>query len=76
MNLDISMNGLGFEGSLQLEETLHENLCLKFLDISNNRINWEGVSYVAKGLKKNSTLQMLKVFCLSLFSFVLKTHCI
>ena len=55
------MNGLGFEGSLALEETLRDNTCLKYLDISNNRINWEGVSYVAKGIRRNGTLQMLKV---------------
>lgn len=66
MNLDISMNGLGFEGSLQLQETLNENTCLQYLDISNNRINWEGISYVAKGIRKNSTLQMLKVVALCL----------
>lgn len=61
VQLNISMNGLGFEGSLALEETLRENTCLKYFDISNNRINWEGISYVAKGLKKNVALQMLKV---------------
>lgn len=59
--LNLGMNGLGFEGSLALEETLRENTCLKYFDISNNRINWEGISYVAKGLKKNVTLHMLKV---------------
>ncbi|KAH3711987.1 hypothetical protein DPMN_071664 [Dreissena polymorpha] len=55
------MNGLGFEGSLQLEETLQENGHLRFLDVSNNRINWEGVTFVAKGLKKNTALHMIKV---------------
>jgi len=55
------MNGLGFEGAMQLEETLCENVTLRFLDVSNNRINWEGVTYVARGLKNNSTLKVLKV---------------
>ena len=59
--MSLGMNGLGYEGSLALEETLRENTCLKTFDVSNNRINWEGVSFVAKGLKKNSSLRMLQV---------------
>ena len=61
INMNMAWNGLGFEGSLALEEVLRVNTSLKFFDVSNNRINWEGVSYVAKGLRRNGTLQMLKV---------------
>ena len=67
----MAWNGLGFEGSLALEEVFKANTSLKFVDVSNNRINWEGVTYVAKGLKRNGTLQMLKVF--SIFLALLKT---
>ncbi|WAR18715.1 LR74A-like protein, partial [Mya arenaria] len=60
-HVNLAMNGLGFEGSLQLEPTLLENSCLRYLDVSHNRINWEGVSFVAKGLRKNATLRVLKI---------------
>jgi len=59
--LDLSWNGLGYEGSLAVGELLKKNSALTELDLSSNRINWQGIQFIAKGLASNSTLQTLKV---------------
>lgn len=61
VKVDLSWNGLGYEGSLSLEQTLKGNKYLKELDISNNRITWDCASVIASGLKDNYTLEVLKV---------------
>lgn len=40
--VDLSSNGLGYNGALAIRECLLRNTVLKTLNISNNRINWEG----------------------------------
>lgn len=62
MNFNLSWNGFGLEGSLALENVFKENMSLKCIDLSNNRINWDGMVYLARGLRKNNMLRILKVF--------------
>jgi Ran GTPase-activating protein (RanGAP) involved in mRNA processing and transport len=59
--LDVSWNGFGFEGSIALEDVLKENTALKVLNLTNNRITWEGVKHIIRGLKGNKSLHVLKV---------------
>ena len=61
ISLDLSWNGLGYEGSIGIGEMLRGNDCLRKLDITSNRINWQGAILVARGLAFNSTLEVLKV---------------
>ena len=57
----MSWNGLGFEGSLALGEGLKVNRSLRRLDVTNNRINWDGVPYLSRALQVNKTLEVLQV---------------
>ena len=50
-----------YEGSLAVGEMLRGNKYLRELDISNNRINWEGALLISKGLKENDTLETFEV---------------
>ena len=59
--LDISWNGLGYEGSVALSKCLKKNRSLKEIDVSNNRIDWLGAPLIAVGLKKNGVLKKLMV---------------
>jgi len=59
--LDLSWNGFGYEGSLALGELLKKNSTLTELDLSSNRINWQAIQFIAKGLATNRTLETLKV---------------
>jgi len=42
-------------------EMLRGNKYLREVDVSHNRINWEGAMLIAKGLKENDTLEILYV---------------
>ena len=44
-----------------MEDVLKVNSDLKVLDLTNNRISWEGVKHIIRGLKANKSLQVLKV---------------
>ena len=59
--MNFSWNGFGYEGSIAVGEMIRGNKYLRELDVSNNRINWEGAIHIAKGLKENDTLEMLQV---------------
>ena len=55
----LAWNGLGYEGALALGEMIRGNKYLRELDVSHNRINWEGALLISKGLKENDTLEIL-----------------
>ena len=59
--MNLSWNGLAYEGSLAISRLIDNNEYLQKLDISNNRINWEGATLIAEGLKHNGVLEVLKV---------------
>lgn len=59
--VDLSWNGLGYEGALSLAQALKTNKYLKEIDVSNNRLMWDSASVIANGLKDNSNLEVLKV---------------
>ena len=40
--VNASGNGFGYHGALAVRECLQKNNVLRKLDISDNRINWEG----------------------------------
>lgn len=55
------MAGLAKAGSEAMMKALKQNRTLKELDICFNRIPVEGAVFLAKGLKENDVLQLLKV---------------
>ena len=59
--INLSWNGLAYEGSLAVCRLIENNKYLLELDISNNRINWEGAALIAQGLKNNDVLEVLRV---------------
>jgi hypothetical protein len=59
--VNLAWNGFGYEGALAVGEMVRGNKYLRELDVSNNRINWEGALQIMKGLKENDTLEVLKV---------------
>ena len=59
--MNLSWNGLAYEGSLAVSRLIDNNEYLQELDISNNRIHWEGATLIAEGLKHNGVLEVLKV---------------
>ena len=59
--MNLSWNGLDYEGSVAAGDMLRGNKYLREVDISHNRINWEGATLLAKGLKENDTLEILYV---------------
>jgi Ran GTPase-activating protein (RanGAP) involved in mRNA processing and transport len=60
-SIDLSWNGLGYEGILALCEALRTNITLQIINLSNNRINWKAAEILGKTLQRNKTLQALKV---------------
>ena len=52
---------MAYEGSLAVCRLIENNKYLLELDISNNRINWEGAALIAQGLKHNEVLEVLRV---------------
>ena len=61
MYLNFAENGIGMDGCLEVSRTLKENCHLVELNISNNRIPQAGMVILAKGLRSNTTLQILDV---------------
>ena len=57
----MAWNGLYYEGALAVRDALMINKHLVEIDISNNRINWEGALFLAEMLEKNCYLEVLKV---------------
>jgi hypothetical protein len=60
-SIDLSWNGLGYEGILALCEALRTNTTLQIINLSNNRINWKAAEILGKILQRNKTLQALKL---------------
>ena len=59
--LNLAWNGFHTPGGNALAKALGKNTTLEELDISSNRIDDELLGTLASGLKKNSTLKILKV---------------
>ena len=59
--LDLSCNGFGYEGALAVGELLRRNSTLTEVDLSSNRINWQAMEFIIKGLANNRTLEILRV---------------
>ena len=59
--MNLSWNGFDYEGSVAVCEMLRGNKYLREVDVSHNRVNWEGAMLIAKGLKENDTLEILYV---------------
>jgi hypothetical protein len=59
--VNLSWNGLSYEGSVAVGDLLKQSPALTHLDISHNRINWKSVLVIAEGLRVNHTLQQLYV---------------
>ena len=61
VEIDISWNGLGLQGSQALAKCLKENTTLKVLDISSNRITRDAFIFITDGMLGNQTLERLLV---------------
>jgi len=59
--LNLSWNGLCYEGALAVRDALRTNKHLLEIDISNNRINWEGAQFLAEMIENNCYLEVLRV---------------
>lgn len=59
--MDLSWNGLGYDGALSLGQALKVNKYIKELDVSSNRFTWNCAAVIASGLRDNYTLEVLKV---------------
>ncbi|KAK3100783.1 hypothetical protein FSP39_025275, partial [Pinctada imbricata] len=57
--LDLSWNGLGFEGCVALSEVLADNVTLTELNVTCNRIHPPAMLEMVKGLASNKTLKVL-----------------
>lgn len=57
----MAWNGFGKEGAKALGEALPENNKLRQLDLTNNRIDANGMALFMVGLKTNETLEDLRV---------------
>jgi Ran GTPase-activating protein (RanGAP) involved in mRNA processing and transport len=70
-SIDLSWNGLGYEGILALCEALRINTTLQIINLSNNRINWKAAEILGITLQRNKTLQALKVSYFNKVCFML-----
>lgn len=61
LRVDLSWNGLGYDGALSLSQALKVNKYIKELDVSSNRLTWNCAAVIASGLRDNYTLEVLKV---------------
>ena len=59
--LNLSWNGFGNTASLGVAEVLVHNQTIHEFDVSYNRIGLEGAMVIAKGLKENEELRILRV---------------
>lgn len=55
------MNGFSIMGADAIGKAIKHNRTLRCLDISHNRIPYDGAKHIAKGLLENDGLQTLKV---------------
>ncbi|GFR70208.1 leucine-rich repeat-containing protein 74B-like [Elysia marginata] len=60
-DLDLSWNGIAYEGSLALGSALKQNSTLKRLNLTNNRINWDCAPHLSPALAMNSCLECLEL---------------
>jgi hypothetical protein len=60
-DLDLSWNGLSYNGSVALRRTLSINKTLRNLYASNCNIDWINAKLISEGLAKNNTLRVLNV---------------
>lgn len=60
-SLNVAWNGFGREGAKALGEALPENTKLRQLDLTNNRIDANGMAMFMVGLRTNETLEDLRV---------------
>ena len=58
---NLSWNGLGPGGGQMIAEAIAVNPSLEELDISGNRLDFKTAVMIAKGLKQNEDLKVLKV---------------
>ena len=61
MKVDLSWNGLGYEGALSLGDALKANKYIRELDVSSNRLTWNCANVTAAGLKYNDNMEVLRV---------------
>lgn len=59
--LNVSFNGLGTEGAACMGQALGSNRTLLELDLSKNRLTNIDICLLAKQMKTNDTLEVLKV---------------
>ena len=58
---NLAWNGFGPEGGAAIADAIGANDALRELDISGNRLDGHCGFLVAKGMRKNEELQVLKV---------------
>jgi len=61
VTVDLSYNGLSDDGSVALGRYVRINTKIRHLDVTNNRISATGAKVFSTGLKKNETLDILRV---------------
>lgn len=59
--LDLSWNGVNYDGSVAIHRVLMKNKTLQILNISSCNIDWINAQLIAQGLKRNTTLKTLGV---------------
>ncbi|XP_076466162.1 uncharacterized protein LOC143297630 [Babylonia areolata] len=59
--LDLSWNGLGYQGAVAIAKSLKKNETLQELDLSHNNINWKGALILSSAVAKNATLRVLRI---------------
>ena len=59
--VNLSWNGFGPEGGVALADAIHTNGALLELDVSGNRLDCNSAVLIAKALKNNDSLQILRV---------------
>ena len=64
-SINISWNGIGYEGALALSEMLKVNRYMLEVDVRHCRINWKGALLISQGIKQNAILEVFKVYPLS-----------
>lgn len=60
--LDLSWNGIGYDGGASLSKLFRKNRTLEYIDVSNTRIMWQNTESLAWGIRHNSVMKVLKVY--------------
>ena len=68
--LNLSWNGLGYEGALAFGEVLKKNFVLSEVNLASNRINWKAIQLIANGLRKNKSVETLIVSLQKMFDLL------